>query len=150
KPPDVIHDRLYVLGLFLRGIGVVQAQIRFAAELVGESEVEANRFSVANVEITVRLRRKARLNLAAILSGLLVRDHRLANEVRRACRFDRRWTAGLQGGVAHIFLLSLKLLDGFSDPLGTPFAAEYLQRFEQRRGVLPAADGDPDRLEHLA
>jgi hypothetical protein len=30
------------------------------------------------------------------------------------------------------------------------FLSQHFQRFKQWRGVLAAADGDPDRLEHLS
>jgi len=42
QPADVGLDGVDVLLLFLFGIGVVEAQVGFAAELVGEAEVEAD------------------------------------------------------------------------------------------------------------
>ncbi len=55
EPADVFLDGVDVLLLFFFGIGVVEAQVGFAAELVGETEVEADGLGVADVEVAVGL-----------------------------------------------------------------------------------------------
>ena len=62
EPADVLLDGVDVLLLFFFGIGVVEAQVGLAAELVGEAEVEADGLGVADVEIAVGLGGKARLD----------------------------------------------------------------------------------------
>ena len=64
-------------------IGVVEAQMANARVVVGETEVQANRFCVTNVQIAIRLRRKARHNLAIVFTTQLIGIDNLSNEVRR-------------------------------------------------------------------
>ena len=86
EPADVLHDGIDVLRLFLLGIGVVEAQVGLAAELRRQAEVQADRLGVADVQIAVRLRRKARVHAPLILVGLQVVQNDVANEIRRAGR----------------------------------------------------------------
>ncbi len=62
EPADVFLDGVDVLLLFFFGIGVVEAQVGLAAELVGEAEVEADGLGVADVEVAVGLGWKAGLD----------------------------------------------------------------------------------------
>ena len=62
EPVDVVCLGVDVLLLFFYGVGVIEAQVGFAAELVGEAEVEADGLGVADVKVAVGLRRKARLD----------------------------------------------------------------------------------------
>ena len=73
----------------LHGIGVVEAQIGLAAELRGQAEIEADGFGVADVQIAVGLRRKARVYASLILVGLQVVQYDVANEIG--------WAAGRLG-----------------------------------------------------
>ena len=68
----------------LLGVGVVEAQVGFAAELGRETEVQADGFGVADVEIAVWLRRKARVDPSLVLVGLQVVENDIANEIGRA------------------------------------------------------------------
>ena len=63
EPADVFLDRVDVLLLFLDRVGVVEAQVAAAAELLGDPEVERDRLGVADVEVSVRLGREARHDL---------------------------------------------------------------------------------------
>src|SRR6185437_1162697 len=67
---------------FLAGIGVVEAQVATAAELARDAEVEADRLRMADVQVTVGLRRKTRCRAAGKPPGLAVGQHDLANEMR--------------------------------------------------------------------
>ena len=83
QPARVRDDRVDILLLFLLRIGIVEAQIRFAAELFGQAKVQADRFRVTDVQIAVRLRRKARVHAALVLVGLQIVKNDIADEVRR-------------------------------------------------------------------
>ena len=91
EPADVVHDGVDVFLLFLFGIGVVEAEVGFAAEFRGEAEVQADGFGVPDVQIAVRLRRKARLDAPAVLVGFQIVEDDLANKIRARRRgFGRR------------------------------------------------------------
>ena len=62
QPVHVLLDRLHELALFLRGIGVVEAEIEFAAVLLRHSVVEENALGMSDVEVAVRLGRKTRVD----------------------------------------------------------------------------------------
>ena len=55
QPADVRLDGVDVLLLFLHGVRVVEAQVAAAAELAGDTEVEADRLRMTDVEVAVRL-----------------------------------------------------------------------------------------------
>ena len=59
EPADVLLDRVDVLLLLLGRVGVVEAQVAMAAELLRDAEVERDRLRVADVEVAVRLGREA-------------------------------------------------------------------------------------------
>jgi hypothetical protein len=61
-----VDDRIDVFLLFLLRIGVVEAQVAAAAVLLGEAEVEQDRLGVAEVQVAVRLRRKAGADLRRV------------------------------------------------------------------------------------
>jgi len=81
EPPHVRDDRLDVLDLFLGGIGVVEAQVAEARVIPRDAEVQADRLGVADVEVSVRLRRKAGDDLAPVLPRPVVLVDDLADEV---------------------------------------------------------------------
>ncbi len=67
------------------GIRVVHAQIADAAELARDAEIQADAFRVADVQITVRLRRKAGVDARIFLPGDVC-GHDVADEIRRRRR----------------------------------------------------------------
>ena len=78
-------------GLFLLGIGVVEAQIGFAAELVGEAKINADGLGVADVQIAVGLGWKAGLDLGvAELFGAHILGDDVAEEVGGGASFGTR------------------------------------------------------------
>ena len=83
KPLDVLFDGIDVFHILLGGIGVVEAQVAHAAVLCGNAEVEADGLGVADVEITVRLRGKARLHTSSVLAVSEVFFHFRFNEIER-------------------------------------------------------------------
>jgi hypothetical protein len=60
QPAHVGLDGVDVLLLLLDRVGVVEAQVAAAAELLGDAEVEADRLGVPDVEVAVGLGREAR------------------------------------------------------------------------------------------
>ncbi len=98
QPADVVHDGIDVLGLFLLGVGVVEAQVGLAAELRRQAEVEADGLGVADVQVAVGLGRKARVHAAAVLVGLQIVEDDVADEIRSAAGGDASGgTVGLEG-----------------------------------------------------
>jgi hypothetical protein len=55
-----------------------------AAKIIRQAEVEADRLGVADVKITIRLRRKAGLHTSGVPVGLEVFRDPVAEKVRRA------------------------------------------------------------------
>ena len=77
EPADVALDGVDVLLLFFFGVGVVEAQVGLAAELIGKAEVEADGLGVADVQVAVGLGWKARLDrgVAVLLGAHVLGDH---------------------------------------------------------------------------
>src|SRR5206468_1055503 len=80
-PAHVVLDSLNVFEVLLSGIGVVESEIRAAAEFLGDSKVEADGLSVADVQIAVRLGGKTSDHSPAVLAGLQISFDDLADEV---------------------------------------------------------------------
>ena len=66
EPAHSVDDRVDVFGFFLFRIGVVKAQVAAATIVARQAEVQADRFGVAKVQVTVWLRRKTRTDLCCI------------------------------------------------------------------------------------
>ena len=82
QPADVFLDGVDVLLLFFFGIGVVEAEVGFSAELVGETEIQTDGLGVADVEVAVGLGRKAGLDDGvAVLFGADIFGDDVAEEV---------------------------------------------------------------------
>ncbi len=59
EPAHVALNGVDIFLLFLGRVGVVKAQVAASAKLLGDAEIQADRFGVADVQIAVGLRRKA-------------------------------------------------------------------------------------------
>ncbi|OQA15013.1 MAG: hypothetical protein BWY63_03025 [Chloroflexi bacterium ADurb.Bin360] len=59
QPAHIRHDGFDVFFFFLHRVGVIEAQVEFAAVIARNAGVEADRFAVPDVEIAVRFRREA-------------------------------------------------------------------------------------------
>ncbi len=81
EPVDIFTDRVNVFDIFFYGVGVVESQVTGAAEFFGDAEVHADGFGVSDVEIAVRLGRKAGVEPSAVLTGLKVVPDDLFNKV---------------------------------------------------------------------
>jgi hypothetical protein len=80
EPAHIALDRIDIFLLFLGRVGVVEAQVTAAAELLRDAEIETDRFGVADVQVTVWLRREPG-DHAPMSSGSKVRRHDIANEI---------------------------------------------------------------------
>ena len=83
QPCDVLLDRTNELVALLLGIGIVEAQVALTAKLLGDAEIEANRFGVADLQITIWLGREACLHTSIVLTSCHVGSHHLANKIGR-------------------------------------------------------------------
>ena len=83
QPAHVLLDRLDVLDVLLRGVGVVEAQVAGAAELGGDAEVEADRLGVADVQVAVGLGGEPRGHTSGVLPRADVLSHDGPDEVER-------------------------------------------------------------------
>jgi hypothetical protein len=106
EPAHVALDGIDIFLRLLDRIGVVVAQVAVAAELLSHAEIEADRLGVADMEIAVRLRRKAGDHAFVPARGQ-VRANDVADEILAGfpyCRFSdrhavifgtaRRWRCG--------------------------------------------------------
>ncbi len=75
-------DGVHVLDILLGGIGVVHAEITDAVKFMSDAKVEANALGMADVQVAVGLRRKARMDLRIFLLGDVGSDD-VADEIRR-------------------------------------------------------------------
>ena len=76
EPAHIPLDRLDVLVFLFFGVGIVEAQIADAAELARHGEIQANRLGMTDVQIAIRLGRKAGANRrcpAATSSAMILR-----------------------------------------------------------------------------
>jgi hypothetical protein len=80
EPAHVIFDGVDVLLLLLDRIGIVEPQVTAAAEFLRHAEIQANGLGVANVQVTVRLRRKTRDD-GTVPSCIQVALDDVANEI---------------------------------------------------------------------
>ena len=95
QPLHRVDDGVDVFGVFFFGVGVVKAQVAHAAVLLGQSEVDANAFGVAHMQIAIGLGRKAGADLGGVWLALGV--------VRRVPRAARPKAAGVSAFVQIVF-----------------------------------------------
>ena len=83
QPGGVFHDGVNVLLLLLLRVGVVEAQVEQAVVVLGQAVVEVDGFGVADVEVAIRLRREAGVDLPGVLAAGVVLVNDRPNEIRR-------------------------------------------------------------------
>ncbi len=66
EPMNILLNSLNKLGILLCGICIVHTQIAYAAEAFSRAEIYCKRLAVPDMEISVRLRREARMNLHSL------------------------------------------------------------------------------------
>ena len=80
QPAHVVLYGLGVFLVFLFRVGVVEAQVAFALIILRQTEVQADGFGMADMQISVRFGRKARDDAAVLAAGQIGIDDR-ADEV---------------------------------------------------------------------
>ena len=72
QPVDILLNRVYIFCIFLHRIGVVKTQVGLATILLCQSEINADRLGMADVQVAVGFRRETGLDSAigAILQSL--------------------------------------------------------------------------------
>ena len=90
EPAHVLLNRIDIFLLLLSRIGIIEAKMTTAAELLRDTEIEADRLGVTNVQVSIRLRRKARHHVHVALGGKISRDD-IADEVTPCVRLDDRY-----------------------------------------------------------
>ncbi len=91
EPVHVGLDGIDIFLLFPGRVGVVEAQMALAGELLRDAEIQGNRLGMADVQIAVRLRRESGHDPAVFL-GVEVGLHDVADEIAPCfgrCRFSR-------------------------------------------------------------
>ena len=68
QPLDIVFDAIDIFGVLFRGICVIEAQIAFAAILLGDAKVDGDGFCVTDVQIAVGFGRETRLYATTIQS----------------------------------------------------------------------------------
>src|SRR5262249_15437629 len=81
EPVHILLDGVDIFLLLFRRIGVVEAQMATAAELLRDTEIEGNRLGVADVQIAAPLRRKAGHHAGIAFRGEILGDG-VAEEIR--------------------------------------------------------------------
>ena len=101
EPADVRLDGVDVLLLFLGRVGVVHPQVATALVVAGDAEVQVDGLGMADVEVTVRLRREARDHFRMLPGGEILVDDLPDEVARTASLLDHRqaseWVAGAVG-----------------------------------------------------
>ena len=97
EPAHIGDDGVHVFHVFLRGIRVVHAQVAGAAKLLRDAKVQADAFGVADVQVAIRLGRKARGHPLARAAGEIGGDD-VADEVGRGRGGGRRIGGHGSGG----------------------------------------------------
>jgi hypothetical protein len=86
EPPDIALNRVDIFLLFLGWIRVIEPQVTAAAKFLGYAKIQANRLGMADVEIPIWFRWKARDDLLDA-AGIEITLDDIADEI--AARFDR-------------------------------------------------------------
>ena len=81
KPMNVFAYRIYVLDIFLDGVGVVKAQVAGAAEFFGYAEVHTYSLGMAYVQVAVGFGGEARVQASVVFAGLQVVIYYLFDKV---------------------------------------------------------------------
>jgi hypothetical protein len=97
EPAHISCDGVNVLDVFFDRVGVIEAEVALTAVFARDAEIEANRLGVADVEIAVGLRRKARDDLRVPLRRKVLR-HDIPNEVAGRGYCARRAGPGVLDG----------------------------------------------------
>ena len=83
QPTDIVLDGIDEFLAFLERIGVIEAEIAMTPVFFRQSEIQADRLGVADMEVAIGFRRKTGMHPAAMFAGGQVPGNHLANEAGR-------------------------------------------------------------------
>ena len=66
EPADIPHDRLDIRGFLLGRIGIIETQVVFAAEFLGQAVIDTNRLGMTDMQKAVGFRWKPRMHPAVV------------------------------------------------------------------------------------
>jgi hypothetical protein len=81
EPFYVFDYRLDVFLVLHAWVRVVESEVAAAAVFLGDGEAQADRLCVSDVQVSVRLRREARMHASVVLSGPVVFVDNIANKI---------------------------------------------------------------------
>ena len=116
EPLDVLDDGLNVFSVFFDRVGIVESQIVFTAIILGDAKIETECFGMANVQVTVRLRRKASVYPTLVLP--LARSSSIISRIKLETPAP-----------AVVFSLALELVSPPDGLLSDDFIALFLSVF---------------------
>ncbi|VTR69198.1 conserved hypothetical protein [Desulfosarcina cetonica] len=73
QPVDILHDGVHIFHVFLGGVGVVEAQVASPMIGLGHAEVQADRFGMADVQVSVGFGRKSGGHPSVVFMGFQIR-----------------------------------------------------------------------------
>ena len=87
KPTHIFFDRIAILRVFFHWVGIVETQIARSSKLLRQAKIQADRFRMTNVEITIGLGRETRRNAPAILAVFQILFDDFSHEIRTDFNF---------------------------------------------------------------
>ena len=81
QPSDVVPDRVHIFGILLHGVGVIKTQVGLATVFLSDTEIQTDRFCVADMQIAIRLRRESGIYFRIVFPVLDVFFDNLLNEI---------------------------------------------------------------------
>jgi len=81
QPLYIAFDRFHIFVAFFLGVGIVKTQIAGAVIFGGDTKIQADRFCMTDMQITVRFRRKACDNFTVVFVVFEIVGNDLADKV---------------------------------------------------------------------
>ena len=82
QPMDIRLDRINIFRILFRRIRIIETQIAQAMIVLSQTKIQANGLGMADMKITIRLRREPRMDTLCILPVLQIFFNRILNKVR--------------------------------------------------------------------
>ena len=97
QPTDILENGIDVFDLFLSRVGIIHPNVTNTAKFVSDSKVEADRLGMSDVEIAIRLGRKAGVNLG-VFPRMHIFRHDIADEIGWSSYVFLSWRRHLGAG----------------------------------------------------
>ena len=79
---DILPDSIHIFRILFTGVSIVETQIASATKFLGDTEIHAYGFCMADMQIAVRFRRETGIQPSPILTGLKVISHNLLYKIQ--------------------------------------------------------------------